>query len=214
MFASELSAIGNDARQGRMLHGASSMGPRLRRILAEALILLLAGCAGAGSNGAASRLAVMGPPPGRVIVVFLRPALLDKAGASAVIDISAEPPVLVGVLMAGQKLAYVGDPGAHRFMVMGETADFMDAELRADRIYYALVGPRSGPTRERFLLRPVPANETALPAELGDCRWAGDGAAPPAWLKDHLAGIEKRKSADLPAWLASSHPMLEAGDSP
>jgi hypothetical protein len=187
---------------------------RAKQILARALILLLAGCAGTPSNEAESRVTVAGPPPGRVMVVFLRPALLDKAGASAVLDVSAEPPVLVGVLTAGQKLAYVGEPGAHRFMVMGTAADFMDAELRAGRIYYARVGPHSGVAGDRFALRPVPANDLALPAELGNCHWVHDSATPPAWLKDHLASIEKRKSADLPAWLATRHSTLEAGDSP
>lgn len=187
---------------------------RARQILMGAAILLLAGCAGAESNGAAARLAVMGPPPGRAMIVFLRPALLDNAGPSPVLDITAEPPVLVGIITAGRKLAYVSDPGAHRFMVMGEVADFMDAELRADRIYYARVGPRFGAAQERFSLHPVPANDVALPSELGDCRSADEAARPPGWLKDHLASIENRKSADLPSWLATSHPMLEPSDSP
>jgi hypothetical protein len=182
---------------------------RGRRILSAAT-LLLAGCAGAMPTGTSPGMAVMGPPPGKAMVVFLRPALLDKAASSPVLDISAEPPVLVGVVTAGRKLAYLSNPGARRFMVMGESADFMDAELRAGRIYYARVSPRQSVSGERFSLRPVRASDIALASELRDCSWGDAPTTPQQWVDEHRAGIDKKKAADLPAWLANPHAMLKA----
>jgi hypothetical protein len=194
-----------------MLRGVTT-GRRWRRArqgLGLAMIMLLAGCAGAPS-GTASGMAVMGPPPGKAMVVFLRPALLDKAAASPVLDISAEPPMLVGVIAAGRKIAYLSDPGTRRFMVMGEAADFMDAELHAGRIYYARIAPHQGTSSGRFALHPVAASDIALASELGDCSWADEAARPGDWVEEHLATIDKEKAAGLPAWAATQHSVLKA----
>jgi hypothetical protein len=197
------------------MSGWAIIGMRRRRgwPILSAAVLLLAGCAGAAPSGTSSGMAVMGPPPGKAMVVFLRPALLDKAASSPVLDISAEPPALVGVLTAGRKFVYVSDPGARRFMVMGESAGFMDADLRAGHIYYARVSPRRSISGERFSLRPVRASDIALASELTDCSWGDPPAMPQQWVDEHRAGIEKKKTADLPAWLASPHAVLDM-DSP
>jgi hypothetical protein len=193
------------------MSGRAIIGMRWRRgrQILSAAIVLLAGCAGAAPGETSSGMAVMGPPPGKAMVVFLRPAFLDKAASSPLLDISAEPPVLVGLVTAGRKFVYVSDPGARRFMVMGESAGFMDADLRAGRIYYARISPGQSISGERFSLRPVRASDIALASELTDCSWGDAPTKPQQWVDEHRAGIEKKKTAGLPAWLASPHPVLE-----
>jgi hypothetical protein len=180
------------------------------RSMIAAAILLLAGCGGGGSGTIASGMAVTGPPPGRAMIVFLRPALLDKAGTSTVLDISEDPPTLISIIGAGRKLSYLSEPGTRRFMVMGETADFMDAELRAGRIYYVRVAPRQSAVGERFALRPVSVGDIALATELNDCSWGDAPEKPGQWIGEHRADIEKKKAADLPGWLSGHHAVLKA----
>jgi hypothetical protein len=164
--------------------------------LAAALILLLASC------GAPGPVAVVGPPPGKAVVVFLRPALLDDAAPSPVIDITSEPPVLVGVVPAGRKVTYVSDPGDRRLMVAGDDPDFMDAELVAGRIYYVRIALHLGASKRLFSLRPVAAGDPALASELADCSWMSDTEVPSQWAQDNMASVQKKKAAYLPAWLA------------
>jgi hypothetical protein len=63
------------------------MRSRRGRQILSAAVVLLAGCAGAAPSGTSSGMAVMGPPPGKAMVVFLRPAHLDKAASSPVLEI-------------------------------------------------------------------------------------------------------------------------------
>jgi hypothetical protein len=186
---------------------------RVKRILGVAIVLLLAGC-DSPSTPRPSGMAVVGPPPGKAVVVFLRPALLDKAAPSPVVDVTVEPPALVGVVPAGRKVAYISDPGARRFMVIGEAADFLDAELLAGHIYYARIAPHLGVHQARFSLRPVAAEDLDLATELADCSWADETVAPRDWIHDNSAGVAKKKAEYLPAWLAARHPVLKTGNTP
>jgi hypothetical protein len=85
--------------------------------------------------------ALTAPLPSKAVVVFVGPSSFGGAVQSSVFDLSVEPMTLVGIVSAGKKVAYATDPGARRFMVIGESAEFMDANLLAGKTYYARDAP-------------------------------------------------------------------------
>ncbi len=59
-------------------------------------------------------------------------------------------------------------------MVVGENADFISAELGANKTYYALVTPRIGAWKARFSLKPIHAdqlNSSQFDEWLDNCKW-------------------------------------------
>jgi len=125
------------------------------------LALLLSGCAGTVKNMRTvppDRI-VTAPEEGKSMVVFMRPSGLGFAIQSSVFEIKGDNPSLVGIVAAKKKVSYQLEPGKHLFMVVGESADFMSAELEVNKAYYALVIPRMGMWKARFSLKPIHADE-------------------------------------------------------
>ncbi len=123
-----------------------------------ALELMLHGCGGTPERSEARPSAAVTPWPGKALVVFVRPpsglTFVDYARAPVFRAQSAElvldpveknsEPEIVGILPANTKIAYQIDPGKHLFMAVGEGADFMAANVLANRIYYAVVLAQPG----------------------------------------------------------------------
>jgi hypothetical protein len=150
------------------------------------------------------------PLPGQATVVFLHPG--SGRGAS-VFDLATDPPLLVGILFSGQKAAFSTTPGTHRFMVIGESADFMDATLDAGKTYYARITPRTGVWKPRYSLEPVTKSDPTLTADLASCSWVTNTDVSLKWEKDNLPSIQGKKAKDLPPWVASENrPILKADD--
>lgn len=84
------------------------------------------------------------PEKGKSLIVFMRPSSIGYAIQSSVFEVKGDDVHLAGIVAAKKKVAYQVEPGKHLFMVVGESADFMSAELEKDKTYYALVTPRVG----------------------------------------------------------------------
>ena len=169
----------------------------MNRLGALILVVLLAGCAGPLTHMRESPGGVStAPPPGKAVVVFLRPSSLGFAIASSVYELKADGDAFVGIVPAKRKLVYVTDPGSTRFMVVSEAADFMAAELEGGRTYYALVTPRMGVLKARFSLRPVTAGELAGKEFADwdkDCTFIENTPASEAWAKENWPDIQSKK---------------------
>ena len=127
-------------------------------ILALSSAFLLGGCAGTVKSmreAPVEKSVAMKPEPGKALVVFMRPSGLGFAVQSSVFDVKDNQPSLVGIVAAKAKVAYQAPPGVHLFMVIGESADYMEAELLPDLTYYAQVSPRMGMWKARFSVEPV-----------------------------------------------------------
>lgn len=88
-------------------------------------------------------------------VVFMRQTFLGSAIASTVYDITDEQIKFIGVMNNDTRISYEVAPGKHHFMVIGESADFMSADMVAGKTYYTIVSPRMGVWKARFSFRPV-----------------------------------------------------------
>ena len=91
-------------------------------------------------------------------MVFMRVSKQSGGSDAALFDVT-EPgePKYIGTVGAASKFTYSFKPGLYTFMVVGETAEFMQASLLGGRTYYALIIPKSG--AKRFALEPVRQHE-------------------------------------------------------
>jgi hypothetical protein len=69
---------------------------------------------------------IVRPLPGMALVIFLRPSAAAYRDYSTIYDDTE----FVGNIGAQARFSYHAAPGKHLFTVIGETADFMDAELK------------------------------------------------------------------------------------
>lgn len=178
--------------------------------------LFLSGCAGTVKNMQAvpPDRVVSAPVQGKSLVVFMRPSGMAYAIQSSVFDVTGTTPSLVGILAAKKKVAYQLEPGQHTFMVVGESGDFMSAELEANKTYYALVTPRMGVWKARFSLKPVTADElksAEFTKWLADCEWVEKAPESDAWASDNMADIQSKQKEYYTDWMkkeASERPKL------
>jgi hypothetical protein len=190
---------------------------RYRTAFSAAFVLLigfaLASCASSRMVDIPEPAYVNTPHADQATIVFLRPSGFGGAIQSSVFDVTNDPPTLVGIISSMKKIALSTTPGHHRFMVISEAADFMDAELSAGRTYYALVAPRMGMWRARFSLRPMSGDSPDLVGYLKDTNWVENTAASQAWAKSNLGSVLAKKAEYIGEWEAKQDkPILRDGD--
>ena len=189
-------------------------------MLLVATVWLLSGCAGSSSHmkEVAGDAISIAPSGQEAAVVFMRPSGLGFAINSSVFDIDGDTNTFVGIVSAKKKIVYKTKPGQHMFMVIGESADFMQADLQAGKTYYALVTPRMGAWKARFSLKPVGRNELSS-AEFKEwvdgCAYTENTASSFGWAKDNGPSVQAKKREYLPKWHGKSgedKPYLRAED--
>lgn len=177
-------------------------------ILISTLIIApgLSGCAGTVKSMQTFEgdQATIVPEPEKAMIVFMRPSTLGFAVQSSVFRVTDGTPDIVGIVAAKAKIAYQIDPGEHLFMVIGESADFMSAEVEAGKTYYALVTPRMGAWKARFSLKPVASpdqDRTQLDEWLGACDWVEKIPATDVWAAENMASIQDKQARYYRTWM-------------
>jgi hypothetical protein len=159
--------------------------------------------------------ALIAPPTSKAVVVFMRPSSFGGAVQSSVFDVSTDPMTLVGIVSAKTKVAYTTDPGVRRFMVIGETAEFIDATFLAGKTYYARVTPHWGAWKARFSLDPVEQAKTGkqLDEDLARTSWVANTPASLEWAQANMPSIQAKETKYFQPWLTGSEkPTLHADD--
>lgn len=170
-------------------------------------VALLAGCVSALMKPVPEDQPVPVMEPGKVQVIFMRPSSFGGAIQSSVYDVTKEPNDFIGIVSSKTKIRYVTEPGEHLFMVIGESADFMAANLVEGKTYYALVTPRMGIWKARFSLKPVHQEQLASDEfrKWNDAtRFVENTPESEQWAKDHWDSIQSKKTQDMPKWEAKS----------
>jgi len=158
------------------------------------------------------------PDPGKALVVFMRPSGMGFAIQSSVFEVVGENPVLVGIVAAKTKVAYQTSPGKHLFMVVGESADFMSADLEAGKAYYALVTPRMGVWKARFSLKPVAREELSsgdFTGWVSGTRLVENTPASNAWAESNMEDLRSKRASYYAEWMGrpeADRPRLAASD--
>jgi len=195
---------------------------RLYLVLLMLVLALMGGCAGTVKHmqpAALDKTAVVKPDPGKALLVFMRPSGLGYAVQSSVFKInSGGTSSLVGIVAAKAKVAYPVDPGQHLFMAIGESAEFMTADVQAGKTYYVRVEPRMGLWKARFALEPVKADmldSAELKNDLADCSWVEMTEDSERWARENMSSVESKRAEYYPKWQAEAadkKAALAAGD--
>ena len=175
------------------------------------------GCAGSVTNMHPVAMVNTAPAPNESVIVFMRPSGVAFAIKSAVFEApDGQPARLVGIVAAKKKVAFRTTPGDHMFMVIGESADFMQARLEPGKVYYALVTPRMGVWKARFSLAPVHVmNRNELPEWQSGTEWVEMDQTSGQWAAENAADVEQKRAKYLPEWLGKApldRPVLAPED--
>lgn len=177
-------------------------------VLLLPLLLMMGGCAVKSNYMQPVESKPVQASPDQALIVFMRPSLYGGAIQASLFTVDDGVEDFIGVSSAKTKIAYPVAAGEHRFMVIGESADFMDATVEAGKTYYAIVSPRMGFWKARFSLYPVRGDRDGKfshrSEEFADWQEGTDWVvkAPEAerWYRENQADIERKYRAYIKDW--------------
>lgn len=187
----------------------------MKRLIALVALLLplslLGGCV-ATSSYMTKASVVPQPTPDKALVVFMRPSRYGGGIQASVYDTQNGSNEFIGIVSAKTKIGYLASPGQHLFMVIGENADFMNADLQAGKTYYVLVSPRMGAWKARFSLLPIHNDASAkYNTQSADfAQWQQETSyvqttpGANAWYQSHAADIAAKQADYMRKWNAAS----------
>jgi hypothetical protein len=172
----------------------------MRNFIAVILALALCACGGAEMRPVYQAPVIR---QGESMLVFMRPSLFLGVHAASVFDVSGPDSTFIGTVNHGTKVAYPLKPGDYTFMVVGESADFMQARILPGRTYYALVTPRVGAIIARFSFRPIRQGELTGPEFTGwdsAAQLVESGDEGRAWAAENAPDIASKRARYWPDW--------------
>ncbi len=95
-------------------------------------------------------------------VIFLRSSVVAEVSDLMLVDVTSGEPELIGVLNNETRVSFDVDPGKHTFMLVAETVDFLNAELKPGLTYYSLVEPVGSGLRAYFSIWPIRSDPDAV----------------------------------------------------
>lgn len=143
-------------------------------------------------------------------VVFLRPSILGSAISSSVFELTEDDQRMIGIPGPEEKIVEYLSPGRHRFMVVAESADFIEADLLPGRAYYVVITPRFGVWKSRFSMHPIKQQPTEPEFSLSadnirkwndGCKLVQSSAAANAWAQANSQSIRAMRAEYWPKWL-------------
>lgn len=167
-------------------------------------VFIFSGCATTEHMTAVEGEAKLSPDPGKSMVVFMRPSSYGGAILSTVYD-GVE---YIGTVPANTRFSYQTEPGEHMFMVIGESADFMKADLAPNKIYYARVAARMGVWKARFSFIPYNGeSEEDLQAWIKDTKPMIMNEKGKVWAEQNASSIKAKHDKYLSAWEEKSEEL-------
>lgn len=160
----------------------------------------------AACGGGAQMTPVSEPPQiraGESTIVFMRASALGGVVAASVFDVTGPETKFVGLVNYGTKYAHAVKPGQYTFMVIGESADFMQATVLPDRTYYALVTPRVGVWKARFSFKPIRQSEmggSEFASWTSSTKYVVNSAETTSWAVQNAADINSKRTEYWPEW--------------
>ena len=174
----------------------------LKLAFVAAILILLQACTSAHLKPVADPAKAMKPQSGKALVVFIRDSAFGGAIQSSVFD----GETYISTVSSGTRVAYQATPGEHMFMVIGESADFMKANLLAGKTYYATVDPRMGVWKARFSFIPIRKGKpfSEIQSMLDSTDLMEPNAEGFQWAKDNAADIRAKRLEYLAKWKAKA----------
>lgn len=148
------------------------------------------------------------PSADKALVVFLRNSFAGSAIQASVYDTREDGQEFFGIVSNKTRVAVEVAPGKHRFMVIAENADFLEADLLAGKTYYVLISPRMGMWKARFSLLPIHSDASAeRNVHTADfAKWMEKsvrverGPEADAWYQANQPSVDKKRTSYLKKW--------------
>jgi hypothetical protein len=185
-----------------------------RSLLILLIPVVLSACGSTGGNtgdstGSSTQMVPVSEPPvvrqGESMLVFMRSSFVGGPLPSMVYDVSGADSRFIGFVNNGTKLAHPVKAGTYTFMVVGESADFMQATIEPGRNYYALVTPRVGVWSARFSFKPVRRHELGS-AEFASwasaTKYVANSPGTELRAKEKAAEVAAKRAEYWPEWNA------------
>jgi len=145
-------------------------------------------------------------------VVFMRSTFVGSAINASLYEVTDGTPKFIGIMGNDTKIAYSTKPGKHRFMVVSEAADFMEAELVAGKTYYSLVTPRMGMWKARFSMWPIRNDDKSeynmkskdFKGWIKDTDLVENSPKSLEWYNNNKNSVEEKLNEYLPVWKEKS----------
>lgn len=196
---------------------------RMKRIISIGLILTClffpSGCANSlMQKSAIDNTSMPSAKAGQALIVFMRPSTLGRATLSSVFDLKHDTNQLsedrfISMVPAESKVLYDAEPGYHLFMVIGENADFMQANLKAGETYFALVTTRMDGRKAHFSLKPLHSNDL-ISDDYADwfqsTAWIENTKESHRWAADNWKSVQDMKTKHLARWQRKSQSKKDA----
>lgn len=185
---------------------------RLIALLSSLVMLaMLGGCVATSSYMTKANVTPQ-PTSDKALVIFMRPSRYGGGIQASVYDTSPGANQFIGIVSAKTKIGYLTSPGDHLFMVIGENADFMNADLEAGKAYYVLVSPRMGFWKARFSLLPIHNDASAKYSTKSPdfAEWQQETSfvrttpGAEAWYQTHAADISAKQADYMKKWATAS----------
>lgn len=191
-------------------HGTSTgfFGRSLVIGLLGCIMLFTSACVTSSRMSAIPEGEALKADPSKAQIVFMRPSSFGGAIQSSVYHVTNGKQEFIGIVSTGTKIAFATEPGEHLFMVVGENADFMIANVQASKTYYALVSPRIGMWKARFSLLPIHNDPKAKYNLNGDefkkwnssTHFVESAASAKQWYDEHAADISAKRTEYMAKW--------------
>src|SRR5258708_18999007 len=183
-----------------------------------ALELFLYGCGGTPERNDTPLSATVTPLAGKALIVFVRPlsyiTIIDyprapvfeaKYAESAPETVGKDSePEIVAILPVKTMVAYHVDPGRHLFMAVGESADFMTAEVLPNRTYYVLVLARPGKHAPLYSFKAVDKQEQGskdFKEVIASSRWVVKTPEALSYAASNMPVIRSRQYESYRLWI-------------
>ncbi|AWL11700.1 hypothetical protein HMF8227_01219 [Saliniradius amylolyticus] len=170
-------------------------------------VIVLSGCKSTMMQSAQSQK-LDNAESGSAQVVFVRSAFVAQAIQASVFDVTNGEPEFIGIVSDETQVKYDTEGGERMFMVVGESADFLKAELKEGKTYYSIVTPRMGFWKARFSLHPVRNDDSAkfsydnerVQKMMKNAEFVEVTPEAEKWATNNMPDIKQKYAEYLPAW--------------
>lgn len=88
-------------------------------------------------------------------IVFMRSSFVGKMIKASIYEVTDDKTQFIGIMKNKKKITFKTTPGSHTFMVVSESADFMQANVEGGKTYYSIITSRMGAWKARFSMSPI-----------------------------------------------------------
>lgn len=135
-------------------------------------------------------------PKDKAVITFIRTSSFGGAIQAPVArEKNGDDVDFVGVSSTGTQIRDVVDPGEYNYVVSGENADVLNANVEANKAYYVRVEPRLGFWKARFVLYKVTSDElkeAKQQQKIKDCKVVELNEGGKQWFDYHKEGMRSK----------------------